>query len=86
MLAQKKAEREDARRSKLLRQQNAAREAYEKAMEELRRQQAALAEVSEAVNQVLGVQTSNNEVMMMNDFSSEDVIISIEEVEEATVL
>ena len=55
-------------------------------MEELRRQQAALAEVSEAVNQVLGVQTSNNEVMMMNDFSSEDVIISMEEVEEATVL
>lgn len=82
LLAQKKAEREDSRRSKLLRQQTSAREAYEKAMEELRRQQAALAEVSEAVNQVLGVQTSNNEVIMMNDIEAEDVIISIEEVEE----
>ena len=87
MLAQKAAERDENRRQKLLRQQQSARAQYEKALAELMKQKEALETVSMSVEEVLGPQSTPVRTDMLLDVNSaEDVVIEVEEVEEAKVL
>ena len=72
-MAQRKQEREEARRNKLLRQQNDARLAYEKAMEELRKQQAALEKVSNQIRNAL--QQTNQPAMQMDVSLVQDIFV-----------
>jgi hypothetical protein len=74
----KREERQEKARSKLLRQQDAARLAYEAALAELKRQQAELMKLSTEVESIM-----NNEeqpVMLMD--ATDDIFLEVEEVEE----
>lgn len=62
----------------MLRQQEAARSAYEAALAELKRQQAELMKLSGEVESIMGA--SNNPVMLMD--ATDDVFLEVEEVEE----
>jgi len=86
-LAQKAAERDERRRQKLLRQQASARQQYEDALKQLMLQKEALAAVQMSVEEVLGPQTTPERSDMLFDFvdNTDDVIIQVEEVQEARV-
>ena len=76
-LTLKQKERQDKARSKLLRQQDAARSAYEAALAELKRQQAELMKLSTEVNSIM-----NNEekpIMLMD--TNDDIFLEVETVE-----
>lgn len=78
---QKIQEREDRNQAKLLRQQNAARAAYEAAMEELKRQQAELMKLHVEVQNLMGSESIETGPVMLMD-ATDDVYLEVEEVEE----
>merc|ERR1712176_240221 len=84
-LAAEKAERRqimtEKRRSKLVRQQQMAREAYEKALELLKKQEANLLHKTEVVQMEIG-EESNIAAQMMNDVFAFNTAEESEETEE----